>query len=184
MPGKRISDAQEILDFLRRLGQCYRHAGVVYLVGGSSLILVAAKESTFDIDLKIEVAPEHHDEFIRCVRRLSAEMELSIEQASPDEFLPLPAGYEDRRRYVGRYAALDVFHFDFYSVALGKLQRGNEKDYNDVVSMIRAGVIELGNLEQYFREVLPKLEAYSLRTDPQDFERKFALFKTRLSSDA
>ena len=176
----RSVDARELLDFLQRLGQCYRHSGVLYLVGGSSLILVAAKESTFDIDVKFDVAPEHHADFIRCLRQLSQEMELPVEQASPDEFLPLPRGYQDRRRFVGRYGALDVFHFDFYSVALGKLQRGNEKDYTDVVHMIQVGIIELDSLEKYFQEVLPQIEAYSLRTDPRDFQRKFELFQKRL----
>jgi len=179
-----LVDANQLRDFLKRLGECYRHAGVVYLVGGSSLILVAAKESTFDIDLKFEVDVAHHSEFIGCLRRLSREMSLSIEEASPDEFLPLPKGYQDRRVYIGRYGSLDIFHFDFYSVALGKLQRGNEKDYADVVNMVRAGVIELQRLEQYFEEVLPQINSFSLRTDPENFKRKFELFKRRYEASS
>lgn len=174
-------DAASVLDFLQRLGKCYRHAGVLYLVGGSSLLLVAAKQSTADIDLKIEIPNEHHTEFMRCLRQLSLEMRLPIEQASPDEFLPLPLGYQDRRRYIGRYGGLEVFHFDFYSVALGKLQRGNDKDYADVISMVKLGVIDQPSLEGYFQEVLPKVEDYSLRASRRDFERKFALFKQRLA---
>ena len=174
-------DAQGVLEFLNRLGQCYRQAGAVYLVGGSSLLLVAAKASTADIDLTFEVSREHHAEFIRCLRQIGREMGLPIEQASPDEFLPLPAGHQDRRRYIVRYGALEVFHFDFYSVALGKLQRGNEKDYADVISMVRNHVIDFESLERYFQEVLPKLEDYSLRASRQDFERKFALLKKRLT---
>jgi len=176
-----LHDVRQISEFLERLGQCYRFSGTVYLVGGSSLLLLAAKESTFDIDLKFEVAPEHHSNFIRCLRQLSVEMELAVEQASPDEFLPLPGGYEDRRRYIGRYGGLEVSHFDLYSVALGKLQRGNEKDFVDAVQMVRTGLIELAALDRYFQEVLPRLEGYSLRTDPLDFERKFGLFKRRLA---
>ncbi len=47
--------------------------------------------------------------------------------------------------------------------------------------MIHSGVIDLVSLEQYFQEVLPKVETFSLHSDPQDFERKFELFKKRLS---
>jgi hypothetical protein len=175
-------DSKLAEEFLERLGRCYRQAGSLYLVGGSSLILLAAKKTTLDIDLKIDVPPTHHDEFIRCLRQIGREMAINVEPASPDEFLPLPAGYQERRRFIGRYGSLDVYHFDFYSVALGKLQRGNEKDYADVINMVRAKLIELETLEQFFADILPKLESFSLRSDPVAFRRKFELFKQRLAS--
>lgn len=98
-------------DFLSRLGRCYRHPGKVFLVGGSSLILTASKTSTFDIDLvrvanlggQFEVNPAHHTAFIRCLRQLSRQLKLPIEQASPEQFMPLPKGYQDRHRFIGRY---------------------------------------------------------------------------------
>lgn len=175
-------DAHGVIAFLERLGQCYRRPGVVYLVGGSSLLLVAAKASTFDIDLKYEVAPSDQVEFMRCLRRLSRQMSVSIEEAGPDDFIPLPRGYQERRQFIGRFANLDVFHFDFYSVALSKLHRGNEKDFIDVVTMVQTGVIDLNRLEQYYQEIFPLLEAHSLRANPDDFARKFALFKARLAA--
>ncbi len=174
-------DSEKLIEFLTRLGARFRQPGTVYLVGGSSLLLVEAKKSTYDIDLKFEVAVEYHTEFLNCLRQIRREMDIDVEEASPDQFLPLPGGYEDRRRFVGRYGVLDVFHFDFYSVALGKIQRGNDKDYTDVFNMIRAGVIEFDMLEQYFNEVLPKMEAHSLRADPDKFKRKFELLKQRAS---
>ena len=82
--------AQALQEFLKQLGQCYRHPGRLYLVGGSSLILVAAKVSTLDIDLQFDVPAEHHNTFIRCLREISRQHKLPIEQASPDQFIPLP----------------------------------------------------------------------------------------------
>lgn len=171
-----LVDDQGITQFLERLGRCYRYAGTIYLVGGSSLILVAAKESTFDIDLKVEVAPEHHSEFIRCLRQVSRELQFAVEQESPDQFIPLPAGYQHRCQFIGRFGSLDIFHFDFYSVALSKLHRGNEKDFNDVANMIKRRLIEVITLEQYFQEILPQYENL-IGTDPDDFKDKFAYFK-------
>ena len=176
-------DAQVLNRFLQRLGQCYRRPGTLYLVGGSSLLLVAAKASTFDIDITFEVAPEDHAEFIRCVRQVSREIEVPVEQTSPAEFLPLPFGYRDRRRYIGRYGSLEVFHFDLYSVALSKLLRASDKDLQDVVALVRSGAIERTKLERYFQEILPKIENYSLRADPQDFERRYRLFENILFDD-
>ena len=121
-----------------------------------------------------------HAEFIECIRSISREMQIQVEQASPDEFLPLPSGYENRHRYIGRYGNLEVFHFDFYSVALGKLNRGTEKDFSDVTQMVQVGVIRFSELEGYLQEILPKLETFNLRSDVSDLKRKFELFKKRM----
>lgn len=173
--------AQALQEFLKQLGQCYRHPGRVYLVGGSSLLLLAAKVSTLDIDLQFDVPAEHHDAFIRCLREIGRQRQLPIEQASPDQFIPLPRGYQDRHQFIGRYGSLDVFHFDFYSVALSKLHRANEKDFADVIQMVEQGLITLAQLREYFHEVLPQLESFDISADASDFERNFALFEQRLA---
>ena len=182
MPSRKqkMIDQQLIHHFLNRLGQCYRYQGVIYLVGGSSLALVAAKVTTFDIDLTYEVPNEHHTLLIGCLQQLSREMNVPIEQASPADFLPLPAGYENRRVYIGRFGLLNVFHFDFYSIALSKLARGNQKDFVDVQAMIQKGLITLPKLEFYFAEILPQLASFNLRIRPEQFQRKFATFKQNL----
>jgi hypothetical protein len=172
--------SQVLHEFLAQLGRCYHHPGRIYLVGGSSLILVAAKVSTLDVDIQFEVPPEHHDEFIRCLRDISRQRQVAIEQASPDQFIPLPRGYQDRHQFIGRYDSLDVFHFDFYSVALSKLHRGNEKDFADVIQMVEQGLITLSQLRSYFHELLPQVESFNIRSDAKDFERNFALFEQRL----
>lgn len=178
---EHIVDAQGVIQFLQRLGQCYRHPGTVYLVGGSSLILLAAKESTFDIDLQFDVQPIYHTEFVRCLRQVSRELHFPVEQASPEQFIPLPKGFEDRRQFVGRFGALDVFHFDLYSIALSKLHRGNEKDFADVTVLIQQNLIEFTQLESYFQEILPRLETY-LTANPEGFMRRFTLFKETVAS--
>lgn len=176
-----LVDMQGIISFLQRLGQCYRQIGTIYLVGGSSLLLVSAKESTFDIDLKFEVPPEYHTEFIRCLRQVGRELQMPVEQASPDQFIPLPQGYQERRRFIGHFGKLEVFHFDFYSVALSKLHRSNEKDFADVINMLHQGLLELSTLERYFQEILPQYENL-LSADPDSFQRRFALFLEKVAS--
>ena len=177
-----LVDSTSLTTFLQRLGQCYRHTGRVYLVGGPSLIMVATKISTFDIDLQFEV--EKHGDFIRCLRELGRNLNLAIEQASLEQFLPLPAGYQERHQFIGRFGSLDVFHFDFYSVALSKLHRGNEKDFSDVTQMLHNNLITLPQLEDYFAEILPQLESYNLQANPDAFYRKFTHFKTQLVADS
>lgn len=170
-------DSQQLLAFLDRLGKCYHHAGTLYLVGGSSLLLLAAKESTLDIDLTFEIAPVYETDFIRCLRQLSREMAVSIEQASPAEFIPLPQGYQDRRKFIGHFGALEVFHFDLYSIALSKLHRGNEKDFADVLNMLTFNLITFETLAACFQETWPKVETFNLRADPEGFRLRFEWLK-------
>jgi hypothetical protein len=172
--------SQKLLNLLEQMGRCYRFPGRIFLVGGTSLIIAGSKTSTFDIDLDFEIEPEHHAEFIRCLRQLSRDLKLPVEQVSPADFMPLPDGYQNRHQFVERYGSLDVYHFDFYSVALSKLHRGNEKDFTDVVNMVETGLIDLEKLKQDFNEVLPKLEEVLSRTTPEDFLRKFELFEQRI----
>lgn len=178
---ENLIDVRSAQLFLERLGKCYRHPGTLYLVGGTSLLLVARKESTFDIDVQFAIAPEHLTEFIRCLRQVSRELGFPVEQASPDQFIPLPAGFENRHQFVGRFGSLDVFHFDFYSVALAKIHRGNEKDYADVVNMISTGLIDLHQIEFYLAQVLASYEDFSPNADPTIFRRKFTLLKEKLA---
>ena len=138
-----LVNAQVLEAFLQRLGRCFHSPARLHLVGGSSLLLVAGKTSTFDIDVQFSTTPEHHAEFIRCLRTVSREMGILVELASPEQFIPLPAGFQERCQFIGRYGSLDVFHFDFYSIALAKVHRGNEKDFDDVVSMVRTDLISL-----------------------------------------
>ncbi|HRJ45009.1 MAG: hypothetical protein KJZ86_14640 [Caldilineaceae bacterium] len=171
----------ELTGFLNQLARCYRHGGRLYLVGGSSLLLAASKTSTLDVDIKIETTPEHYGEFIRCLRQVSRQLQIPVEEASPDQFIPLPPGYAERHRFIGRYGSLDVFHFDFYSMALSKIHRGNEKDFADVTAMISQNLIELARLRSHFEIILPQVASFSLRSSPEDFAAKFDLLEKRLS---
>jgi len=175
-----LVDAHALESFLQRLGQCLRYSATLYLVGGTSLLLAAGKMSTFDIDIQFSTANEHHADFIRCLRTISREMGIPVELASPEQFIPLPAGFQDRRQFVGRYGSLDVFHFDFYSIALAKVHRGNEKDFDDVLRMVQTGLISVTALESYLEQILPEYEFYQPSADPATFRRKFELLNEKL----
>ncbi len=178
----RLVDTQGLEKFLIQLGNCFRHPAQLYLVGGASLLLTGGKVSTFDIDIHFEVTPEVHSEFIRCLRQIRRELSLPIEEVSPEEFVPLPAGYANRHQFIGRYGQVEVFHFDFYAVALSKIHRGNEKDFADVSNMVRGQLIDFFTLELLFNEFLPRYDNYGLKADPELFQRKFDLLRQRLQA--
>lgn len=160
--------------FLVKLGMAFRHPGRLYLVGGATLVYEGLREQSLDIDIDYEVTPEHEAEFSRVITVLKEELQINVELASPGHFIPLPAGWKDRARHVGRFGLVDVFHFDLYSTALSKIERGREGDYQDVLAMLRGGQIELEPLRHAFANILPRLEAESLKRNPERFKRNFA----------
>jgi hypothetical protein len=101
-------DRQRIIHFLEQLGQRFRQPGRVYLVGGATLVFEGFRTQTLDVDLSFEVADRDHGEFIRTVRGLKDELAINVEEASPGDFIPLPEGYQDRAKFIGRFGAVST----------------------------------------------------------------------------
>ncbi len=165
-------DRQRIEQFLRALGQRFHRPGKVYLVGGTTLVFEGWRRQSLDIDIAFEVSPHDHAAFVQAVRQIKDELGVNVEQASPGDFIPLPAGYAERSRFIGHYGQLEVFHFDLYSTALSKIARGTAEDFADVLTLVECGQIEMEKLQTCFDEILPRM-ADSLKHDPQEFELKF-----------
>lgn len=84
-------------------------------------------------------------------------------------------------KYVGRYGSIDVFYFDFYSIALSKIERGSTSDINDVMLLVRQGIITLQELDNAYNEVLPRVgkRPYN-RLDPQKFAERYTSIRQLL----
>jgi hypothetical protein len=166
-------DQKRIEQFLQQLGRQFKKPGQVYLVGGTSVVYEGLRQQTLDIDLTFDIANEDHSAFIATVRKLKEKLSLNVEEVSPADFIPLPAGYKERSQFINRYGQLNVFHFDLYSVALSKIARGAEEDFADVLALLQTGRLEMSQLTQYFVEILPRFATHSLKQDPVEFKRQF-----------
>lgn len=71
--------------------------------------------------------------------------------------MPLPSDWEMHAKYVGRYGEIDVFYFDFYSIALSKIERGNSRDIADARLLVQQKIITLDELDVAYQEVLAQL---------------------------
>jgi hypothetical protein len=107
------------------------------------MVYEGLRQQTLEIDLALEISDADHSAFIAIVRDLKEKLSLNIEEASPADFIPLPAGYRERSQFVGRYGQLDVFYFDLYSTALSKIERGTENDFADVLSLLHTERLEI-----------------------------------------
>lgn len=169
-------DRQRIERFLRELGRAFRHPARLYLVGGTTLVYEQLRRTTMDIDFTVDVAPAHHGEFMRQLARLKDALAMNVEEASPADFIPLPSGWQERARYLGRFGQVEAFHFDPLSTALSKLARGFEEDVVDVRSLLQAGLITPEEVKNAAIQVASRLpERGWSATEIADFEANVAL---------
>ncbi len=166
-------DKGQIEKFLKNLGRVFRKPGRLYLVGGAALVHAGLRPgSTEDIDVEVQAADE--DEMVDAIRQLKDTLKINIEFASPGDFIPLPGQWETSAKFIARYGSIDVFYFDFYSIALSKIQRGSTRDINDVKLLLQQKVITLPDLDTAYNEILPRVgkRPYN-RLDPIQFAARY-----------
>lgn len=151
------TDPAKLLRLLQELGRRSRGPGRIYLVGGASALLVGWREQTVDVDLKLDPEPAG---IFEAIAKLKNELEVNIELAAPDQFLPEIPGWQERSPLVGRFGAIEVHHYDFCSQALAKLSRWQDRDQSDVAAMLERGLIGVAELRKAFEEIQPKLIRY------------------------
>ena len=162
---RELVDAERVQRFMHAAGQAADTDGVCYFTGGATAVLLGWRASTVDLDLKLE--PEQ-DAVMRALPAIKDELSVNVELASPAEFIPLPPGWEDRSPFVAREGRLTFRHFDLYSQALGKLERGHARDLEDVDAMMERGLVEPARLREMFDEIRPRLYRF-----PAIDERRF-----------
>ncbi len=148
------ADAERIRRFMSLLGRAAPRDGVCYLTGGATAVLVGWRATTIDVDIALE--PEQ-DELLRTIPALKDELRINVELVSPGDFIPLPAGWFGRSPTAAREGRLTFRHFDPYSQALAKLERGHAHDLEDVAALLERGLVEAVRLRQSFEEIEPQL---------------------------
>jgi hypothetical protein len=153
---------------MRALGREARDEGTCYLVGGATAVLIGWRESTVDVDIELE---PQQDSVLRAVARLKNEHQINIELASPAQFVPLPSGWRDRSPIAAREGRLTFRHYDLYSQALAKLERGHERDRADVGAMLERDLVDAGRLFEAYEEIEPELYRFPA-VDPAGFRQR------------
>jgi hypothetical protein len=74
---------------------------------------------------------------------------------------------------VFREGNVDVHHFDLYSQALSKIERGFRQDLEDVRNMIAGDLVQPARLRELYEAVEPELYRYPA-IDPVALRQKIA----------
>ena len=168
--------AEAIGRFMKALGRTGKANARIYFVGGVSAVLFGWRESTIDIDLKM--VPEA-GAILKALPDLKERLQINVELASPDDFIPAVPGWEERSGFIAREGSIDFFHYDFYAQALAKIERGHSTDLLDVRQMIERKLVEPARLLEYFSRIedslykYPAIDAKSFRLAVEMFVKDF-----------
>ena len=169
---RATSDAEKIERLMRGIGRLAKGPGRVYLVGGASAVTVGWRRATVDADLKLDPEPEG---VFEAIAKLKDELDMNVELAAPDDFIPPVPGWRERSPFIARHGPVDFFHYDFYAQALAKIERGHATDLRDVREMAGRALIGLEALARRFDTIAADLARYPA-IDPDAFRAKVERF--------
>jgi len=150
-------DAQRIRELTEALGATPGPPVRIYLTGGATAVIEGWRAATVDVDLRFE--PDD-DALLRALPELKERLGVNIELASPPDFVPELPGWRERSRFAHEAGRVRVYHFDPYSQALSKIERGFAHDLADVREMTARGLIEPARLGELFAAVRDQLYRY------------------------
>lgn len=160
---------ERLHELMRALGRrC--GPGRIYLVGGATALLYGFRESTADVDLKLDPEPPG---VFEAIVKLKEELQMNVELAAPDDFIPPLPGWRERSAFVARHGEVDFHHYDFRAQALAKIERGHDRDVGDVRAMLDANLTTLEALRSSFAAIEGQLPRYP-RVDAEVFARRLA----------
>jgi hypothetical protein len=146
---------EKLRDFMKEVARgAQGQPGRVYLVGGGTAVWAGWRASTVDVDLHGE--PER---LFRGIQAIKERLELNVEFARPEDFVPALAGTDDRHVFIEKIGAVSFFHHDPYAQAFSKVVRGFDRDLSDAESFVASGMVDPGRLNELVHQV--PAEAYA-----------------------
>ena len=138
---------RELMEELARsapAGEFFR----VYIVGGGTAVLAGWRSATIDVDLYAD-----RDAVFRDIQAIKERLELNIEFARPEHFVPPLAGSDRRHVFIERVGNVEYFHYDPYAQLLSKIVRGFRKDVLDARHFLQSRMVEPGT----FRDLVHRI---------------------------
>lgn len=163
-----------IEQFLQVLAMTFQQPSNLYLTGDAVFVHLGLRSSTSTtLNLVIEASDE--EGLTTAIRRSVERVHLTAALASPEDVIPISWTWQDRAPYVGPYGYIDVFYFDYISLALSKIALGSEQDLNDVWLLVRQRLLSLNDLDDAYLEVQPRMgrKPYD-HVQPQQFAQRYS----------
>jgi len=165
---RRKVTVETLNEFMKRLAAAARSPGKVYFTGGTTALLLGFRQQTMDVDLKLDPEPKGAFEAIATLKN---ELNINVELASPDDFIPRTPDWRERSRHISSIGQVEFFHYDFALQALAKLERGHAQDLQDVKSFLRGSFVTADELRSRFAQIEQALIRYPALA-PAEFKKK------------
>lgn len=136
---RRSLTAERLEDLLREIARSYRgkSAARVFIVGGGTAVHSGWRVSTIDADLFSD-----NDAVFEDVQGMKERLELNIEFARPEDFVPALGGSEERHLFIKTIGKISFFHYDPYAQLFSKVVRGFRQDLSDAENFLSSGMVD------------------------------------------
>jgi hypothetical protein len=114
-----------------------RGAYRVYFVGGGTAVYLGWRRSSIDVDLFSD-----QDVIFRDIQRIKERLNINIEFARPEDFVPPLAGTADRHMFIEKVGAITFYHYDPYAQLFSKVVRGFARDLDDAHKFVSSGTVD------------------------------------------
>ena len=109
----------------------------VYLVGGGTAVYLGWRRSSVDVDLCAD-----SDAVFRDIQGIKERLNVNIEFARPEDFVPPLKGSADRHVFIDTVGSVTFYHYDPYEQLLSKIARGFQRDMDDAREFLRSGMVD------------------------------------------
>lgn len=168
------SDKNRILLLMDEIGQNINEKINIYFTGGVSAVLLDIREMTIDVDIKFE--PDIYKMY-EVIKVLKESININIELASPDNFIPELPEWRDRSLFINQVKKASFYHYDFYSQIIAKIQRNWKQDWNDAKGFAKQ--INPAFLEKLFIGIKNEFIKFP-SIDVKNLEKRIILFKNEI----
>ncbi len=109
----------------------------VFLVGGGTAVYCGWRPISVDADLFSEEVSVFRD-----IQGIKARLNVNVEFARPEHFVPPLAGSGDRHVFIETIGGVSYYHYDPYAQVLSKVVRGFERDLQDARRFVLSGMVD------------------------------------------
>lgn len=137
-------------DLMQELARCApgRRPYRVFIVGGGTAVQEGWRASTIDADLHSDEESVFHD-----IQGIKERLELNVEFARPEDFVPALAGSADRHVFIDTVGRVSFYHYDPYAQLLSKVVRGFSRDMQDAQKFLASGMVDAERFRALVHEV-------------------------------
>lgn len=129
----------------------------VYFVGGGTAVYSGWRESTIHADLSAD-----DDAIFRDVQGIKERLQINIEFARPEDFVPPLRGSDDRHIFIDTVGRVSFYHYDPCAQLLSKVVRGFNRDLQDAENLIVSGMVD----PELFRSLVERIPDTSFAKYP------------------